>query len=167
MFHFFQKKMLKKIRNKGTINVLQGGGGSAEYGQRPYFYNKKNLDPSLSTILCKWTLFSSYYRPRHTPNTSTAQVLYCAVLYITVQYSTVQYSTVQYCTVLYCTVLYCTVQYCTVLYSTVQYCTVLCCTVLCTVQYCTVQYCTVQYCTVLYCTVMYCTVLKPPQHGQM
>ena len=27
MFHFLQKKMLKKIRNKGTINVLQGGGG--------------------------------------------------------------------------------------------------------------------------------------------
>ena len=47
MFHFLQKKLLKKIRNKGTINVLQGGGGSAEYGQRPYFYKKKNLDPSL------------------------------------------------------------------------------------------------------------------------
>ena len=25
MFHFLQKKMLKKIHNKGTINVLQGG----------------------------------------------------------------------------------------------------------------------------------------------
>ena len=34
MFHFLQKKMVKKICNKGTINVLQGG-GSAEYGQRP------------------------------------------------------------------------------------------------------------------------------------
>ena len=41
MFHFLQKKMIKKNRNKGTINVLQGGGGSAEYGQRPYFYKKK------------------------------------------------------------------------------------------------------------------------------
>ncbi len=41
--------MLKKIRNKGTINVLQGG-GSAEYGQRPYFYNFF-LDPSLKDIL--------------------------------------------------------------------------------------------------------------------
>ena len=38
MFHFLQKKNIKKIRNKGTINVLQGGGGSAEYGQTPYFY---------------------------------------------------------------------------------------------------------------------------------
>ena len=37
MFHLLYKKMLKKIRNKGTINVLQGG-GSVEYGQRPYFY---------------------------------------------------------------------------------------------------------------------------------
>ena len=27
MFHFLQKKMVKKICNKGTINVLQGGGG--------------------------------------------------------------------------------------------------------------------------------------------
>ena len=26
MFHFLQKKMVNKIRNKGTINVLQGGG---------------------------------------------------------------------------------------------------------------------------------------------
>ena len=32
------------IRNKGTINVLQGG-GSAEYGQRPYF--DLFWDPSL------------------------------------------------------------------------------------------------------------------------
>ena len=39
MFHFLQNKMFKKIHNKGTINVLQGGGGgSAEYGQRPYLY---------------------------------------------------------------------------------------------------------------------------------
>ena len=28
----------KQIHNKGTINVLQGG-GSAEYGQRPYIGN--------------------------------------------------------------------------------------------------------------------------------
>ena len=27
MFHILQKKIVKKIRNKGTINVLQGGGG--------------------------------------------------------------------------------------------------------------------------------------------
>ena len=27
MFHFLQKKIVKKIRNKGTINVLQGGVG--------------------------------------------------------------------------------------------------------------------------------------------
>ena len=27
MFHFLQKKMFKKNCNKGTINVLQGGGG--------------------------------------------------------------------------------------------------------------------------------------------
>ena len=32
MLHFLQKKIIKKIRNKGTINVLQGGRGSAEYG---------------------------------------------------------------------------------------------------------------------------------------
>ena len=37
MFHFLQTKMFKQICNKETINVLQGGGGSAEYGQRPYF----------------------------------------------------------------------------------------------------------------------------------
>ena len=43
---FLPEKMLKKIRNKGTINVLQGGGGgSAEYGQRPYFYNKNKFGP--------------------------------------------------------------------------------------------------------------------------
>ena len=27
MFNFLQKKMFKQIQNKGTINVLQGGGG--------------------------------------------------------------------------------------------------------------------------------------------
>ena len=35
-------------RNKGTINVLQGGRGSVEYGQRPYFYIFIFLDPSLT-----------------------------------------------------------------------------------------------------------------------
>ena len=49
--------MLKKIRNKGTINVLQGG-GSAEYGQRPYFY-KQILDPSLSHKLEFWVATAS------------------------------------------------------------------------------------------------------------
>ena len=44
---FALKKCLKNL-NKGTINVLQGGGGSAEYGQRPYFYIFFLLDPSLS-----------------------------------------------------------------------------------------------------------------------
>ena len=41
------KKCLKN-RNKGTINVLQGG-GSAEYGQRPHFYIFC-WDPSLSQL---------------------------------------------------------------------------------------------------------------------
>ena len=68
MFHFLQKKMLKKIRNKGTINVLQGGGGSAEYGQRPYFYKKNFLDPSLilsgrSNVPREWTLVGRLNAP--------------------------------------------------------------------------------------------------------
>ena len=46
---FLAEKMIKKNRNKGTINVLQGGGGSAEYGQRPYFYTFF-LDPSLRRL---------------------------------------------------------------------------------------------------------------------
>ena len=48
MIHFLQNFFLKQICNKGTINVLQGGGGSAEYGQRPYFYIFILLDPSLN-----------------------------------------------------------------------------------------------------------------------
>ena len=34
---FLWKKMFKQICSKGTSNVLQEG-GSAEYGQIPYFY---------------------------------------------------------------------------------------------------------------------------------
>ena len=30
MFHCLQKKMFLKNRNKGTINVLQGGGGGQQ-----------------------------------------------------------------------------------------------------------------------------------------
>ena len=40
MFHFLQKKMVKKIRNKGTINVLQGGGVSGVWSKTiklPFF----------------------------------------------------------------------------------------------------------------------------------
>ena len=33
MFHFLQKKIIKKIRNKGTINVLQGGGVSGVWSK--------------------------------------------------------------------------------------------------------------------------------------
>ena len=33
MFHFLQKKMVKKIRNKGTINVLMGGGVSGVWSK--------------------------------------------------------------------------------------------------------------------------------------
>ena len=40
--------MIKQIRNKGTINVLQAG-GLAEYGQRPYFYIFFN--PSLNQLV--------------------------------------------------------------------------------------------------------------------
>ena len=47
MFHFFQKKMLKKIRNKGTINVLQGGGGQRSMVKDHTFTTTKKLDPSL------------------------------------------------------------------------------------------------------------------------
>ena len=46
MFHFFQKKMLKKIRNKGTINVLQGAGQRSMVKDHT-FTTTKNLDPSL------------------------------------------------------------------------------------------------------------------------
>ena len=60
MFHFLQKKMLKKICSKGTSNVLQGG--SAEYGQTPHFYIF--LDPSLiclvfGTLHC-WCLVTDW-----------------------------------------------------------------------------------------------------------
>ena len=44
MFHFLQNFFAM-----GTINVLQGGGGSEENGQRPYFclFVTLPLDPSL------------------------------------------------------------------------------------------------------------------------
>ena len=45
---FLAEKMFKQILNKGTINVFQGG-GSAEYGQRPYFHHFF-WDPSLSNF---------------------------------------------------------------------------------------------------------------------
>ena len=36
---FLAEKIFKHIRNNRTKNVFQeGGGGSAEYGKRPYFY---------------------------------------------------------------------------------------------------------------------------------
>ena len=53
MFHFLQKKMLKKIRNKGTINVLQGGGGQRSM-VKDHTFTKKNLDPSLILLACIW-----------------------------------------------------------------------------------------------------------------
>ena len=49
MFHFLQKKMIKKIRNKGTINVLQGGGGQRSMVKDHTF--TFFLDPSLSSQL--------------------------------------------------------------------------------------------------------------------
>ena len=91
MFHFLQKKMLKKIRNKGTINVLQGGGGgSAEYGQRPYFYKKKIWtlpleDQAVKTPIhifseCpamagfRMVLFNDTYPSQHTGQQSLCQI---------------------------------------------------------------------------------------------
>ena len=52
MFHLLQKKMVKKIRNKGTINVLQGGGVSGVWSKtikRPFFF----WGPFLSALLSK------------------------------------------------------------------------------------------------------------------
>ena len=47
---FIAEFFLKQICNKGTINVLQGG-GSAEYGQRPYFDHF--LGPFPNLYVCK------------------------------------------------------------------------------------------------------------------
>ena len=61
MFHFLQKKMIKKNRNKGTINVLQGGGGQRSM-DKDHTFTLFFLDPSLRCDLfiavceCKQTL---------------------------------------------------------------------------------------------------------------
>ena len=50
MFHFLQKKMLKKIRNKGTINVLQGEGQWSMVKDHTFTFF---LDPSLKQNIYK------------------------------------------------------------------------------------------------------------------
>ena len=48
MFHFLQKKMFKQNRNKGTINVLQGGGGGQRSMVKDHIFTFFFLlDPSL------------------------------------------------------------------------------------------------------------------------
>ena len=67
MFHFLQKKMFKKNRNKGTINVLQGE--SAEY-VKDHFYTFFWTLPLMScggggrkANSDKVLILSSFFRP--------------------------------------------------------------------------------------------------------
>ena len=52
MFHFLQKKMLKKICNKGTINVLQGGGVSGVWSKTILLHFFFTLTRVFEMVVC-------------------------------------------------------------------------------------------------------------------
>ena len=61
MFHFLQKKILKKICNKGTINVLQGGGVSGVWSKTillHFFW-------TLSLLPCEYRDYPYIFRKLH------------------------------------------------------------------------------------------------------